>query len=191
MCPCVPDWIGIWKCWFFNWTGFIAQNQSLVIVCTQAKKGCFVSPFFWGGGGLEVGIRVCFVRCLVSVFRHQFLNSFDSRVHWNQTLNCDRYNQCEWHNSSSPLERTGELSRDLVSFPWFPVHYIWRMIEIFSQRVSAQLISFSNLEDLKQNYSSCDLASRWGTISLQWVILEWFDISGANIFNPLQLLKAA
>ena len=147
MCPCVPVWIGIWKCWFFNWTGFIAQNQSLVIVCTQAKKERFVSPFLGGGGG--------------------FLNSFYSRVHWNQTLNCDRYNQFEWHNSSSPFKRTGELSRDLVSFPWFPVHYIWRMIEIFSQRVSAQLISFSNLEDLKQNYSSCDLASRWGTISLQ------------------------
>ena len=172
MCPCVPVWIGIWKCWFFNWTGFIAQNQSLVIVCTQAKKECFVSPF-WGGGGDGGGFGggnqsfLCTLSCVC--LRHQFLNSFDSRVHWNQTLNCDRYNQFEWHNSSSPFKRTGELSRDLVSFPWFPVHYIWRMIEIFSQRVSAQLISFSNLEDLKQNYiySSCDLASRWGTISLQ------------------------
>ena len=51
---CVPDWIGFWKCWFFNWTGFIAQKMFVVCIALIFLFGA------GGGKGLDVGIRVCF-----------------------------------------------------------------------------------------------------------------------------------
>ena len=69
---------------------------------TRRGAVCVCVFFFWvwvGRGESEfVSIVLCpqFVRCLVSVFRHRFLNSSDNRVQFSkQTLNFDRYNQFE------------------------------------------------------------------------------------------------
>ena len=151
MCPCVPDWIGISKCWFLNWTDFIAW-----------KEFVFYIAFFWGGEGFGDGNQSLFpqfVRYLVSVFRHRFLNFFDSRVHW---FDFDRY-QFEWHKGIVPLR-----DRRLVWWPglvamtdWIERHHFsfqWKLLptlvcslisswshlgndwNLISQRVCAQLI---------------------------------------------------